>query len=254
MKQIQNDEIDLYELFETLWDGKWHITAFTMIAILIGTGFLFSKDKVYESNFTLSVNLVPPFYKNKKALADFKSKFYSINVFENWKKNNSKTLISFDDFSMTRMVDGFILKQEEDEQIAKFVLKKKGDSFIQVNTNKLVVLNEFFKYIKHLNELLKREYVLRANNELKIIETRLENPNLTDASIIGRLLSIDRFIFSIEKGEDIIAIQNPSFPRKVSPKSSIILLVSATLGMMMGLVFIMVRNGIRKRRSQLPKD
>ena len=38
MNQVQDDEIDLFELFETLWDGKWLISAFVAIALLVGGG------------------------------------------------------------------------------------------------------------------------------------------------------------------------------------------------------------------------
>ena len=41
-------EIDLFGLFETLWDGKWKIIATTFIAALIGVGFSFLKPNSYE--------------------------------------------------------------------------------------------------------------------------------------------------------------------------------------------------------------
>ena len=43
-----DDEIDLFEFFETLWDGKWLISTFVAIAVLLGGGFLSLKDAVYE--------------------------------------------------------------------------------------------------------------------------------------------------------------------------------------------------------------
>ena len=43
INQVQDDEIDLFELFQTLWDGKWLISAFVAIAVLLGGGFLLSK-------------------------------------------------------------------------------------------------------------------------------------------------------------------------------------------------------------------
>ena len=39
MNQVQDDEIDLFELFQTLWDGKWLISAFVVLATLIGFGY-----------------------------------------------------------------------------------------------------------------------------------------------------------------------------------------------------------------------
>ena len=88
MKQMQDDEIDLFELFQTLWDGKWLISAFVAIAVLLGGGFLLSKDALYESKLSYSVDTIPPFYEANKASTDFQNKFYSVSVFEEWKKDN----------------------------------------------------------------------------------------------------------------------------------------------------------------------
>ena len=42
------NEIDLFELFEMLWDGKWKIIATTFIAAVIGVGFSVLKPSSYE--------------------------------------------------------------------------------------------------------------------------------------------------------------------------------------------------------------
>ena len=55
-----------------------------------------------------SVDTKPPFYTVNKVSVDFKKKFYSVNVFEEWKQNNSSTSLVFEDFSMTKVVDGFL--------------------------------------------------------------------------------------------------------------------------------------------------
>ena len=36
INQVQENEIDLFELFQTLWDGKWLIIAFVATAVLLG--------------------------------------------------------------------------------------------------------------------------------------------------------------------------------------------------------------------------
>ncbi len=36
-KTLENDEIDLIELFKSLWEGRWLIGAFTSLALIIGT-------------------------------------------------------------------------------------------------------------------------------------------------------------------------------------------------------------------------
>ena len=253
MNKVQDDEIDLFELFQTLWDGKWLISVFVAIAVLLGGSFLLLKDAVYESKVTYSVDTLPPFYDENKASVDFQNKFYSVNVFEEWKQNNSDTSLVFEDFSATEVVDGFLVSKDERKQLATLASKKKGSSFILVKSNQLPILDDFFKYAHHINKLLKNEYVLRSNEELKIIEARFKNMVTPDSNILNTLLSIDRYIVTADKGADVLTIQRPTLPKKVSPKSFLIFTMSVVLGGMIGVFVLFVRNAITKRKEQLVK-
>ena len=66
INQVQDDEIDLFELFQTLWDGKWLISAFVAIAVLLGGGFLLLKGAAYESKLFYKVDIIPPFITKKR--------------------------------------------------------------------------------------------------------------------------------------------------------------------------------------------
>ena len=44
-----NDEIDLFQLFETIWDGKWLIVAITAVATLLGGLFAFTRPAEFVS-------------------------------------------------------------------------------------------------------------------------------------------------------------------------------------------------------------
>jgi LPS O-antigen subunit length determinant protein (WzzB/FepE family) len=81
-----DDEIDLFELFQTLWQEKWSIITGTIISVLIAGCFLLIKTPEYESRLKYNVDTLPPFYEADKALNDFKKMFYSKTVFEEWKK------------------------------------------------------------------------------------------------------------------------------------------------------------------------
>ena len=43
-----DDEIDLFEFFETLWDGKWKIIATTFVAAVIGVVFVVAIPNSFE--------------------------------------------------------------------------------------------------------------------------------------------------------------------------------------------------------------
>ncbi len=59
MTNKREDEIDLFELFETLWDGKRLITFFMLTTTLASIAFALSVEEKYESNIEYSINKVP---------------------------------------------------------------------------------------------------------------------------------------------------------------------------------------------------
>ena len=249
MSQTYDDEIDLFELFQVLWGGKWLISTFVVLAFLLGGGFILSKDKAYESKVVYSIDNIPPFYNDNKASTDFQKKFYSIDVFNEWKKNKDNTSLLFDDFSKTEVLDGFVLTKDEDEPLAVI----KDSTSILVKSNQLPLLNDFYNYAEYINLLLKDEYLSRANDELKIIETRFKDLSSADSSVVQTVLSIDRYIVSAENGDNVLSLQPPSVPKKVAPKSSLILALSLVLGGFIGAAYVLIMNAIKTRREQLAK-
>lgn len=252
MNQVQVDEIDLFELLQTLWDGKWLISAFVAIAVLLG-GFLFLENQKYQSKVIYSIDTIPPFYEANKALTDLQRKFYSVSVFNEWKQNNSNTSIVFEDFSTNESVDGFVVSKSQSKQLATFGSDKHDGSFVLIESNQLAISDDFFKYVTHINGLLKAEYIERAKDELNIIETRFKKFSTASDVIISQILAIDRYIVSTEKGANVLSIQRPTMPEKASPKPSLILAVSAVLGGIIGVFFTLIRNAIAKRKKSFSK-
>ena len=252
--QEQDDDIDLFELFQTLWDGKWPISAFIVIAVLLGGSFLFISNSLYQSKINFSIDTIPPFYDNQKVITDFKKKFYSKSTFNGWKKSNDNTLFTFEDFSLTEVVNGFILSKAEGQQLAVLGQKKRMEStHIIVKSDQFSMLNDFFMYAEYINNLLKIEYVNRAKDELNIIETRFRDFSTASDTVITNILTIDRYIDSAEKGTKVLYISHPTFPKKISPKPFQILALSIILGGMMGVIYVLISNAICKRKDKLAK-
>jgi len=258
MSEVQpkyNDEIDLFDLFKNLWDGKWFITTFAMIAVLVCSVYIFDKNEnsLYESKLIYSIDTIPPFYKKDKVLADFQNFFYSKSIFEEWKKSIGNTSLIFEDFSNTKVFDGIVVAKNESQQLAIFVSEKKGRTFMLVKTNQLDILDDFFKYADHINRILKDEYVVIANNKRKHIESLYKDffsaNNKISPVFFNNLLYIDQFIESAEKGTNLLTIRHPTMPIKTTPISSSMLPMSGVLGGMIGALFVFIRNAIRKRKE-----
>jgi len=248
MQQIHDDEIDLFKMLQTLWNGKWLIIAFSLIAMLIGTGYIYYKKPIYESKITYFIDNIPPFYGPQKVLADFKKRFYSKKNFNDWKKIIGKTSLVFEDFSDVKVVNGFVIKKSIGQQLARIKSVKpiKNTRFIIINTNQLAVLEDFYKYAIFINENLNKNYVERAQDELKIMELRYKD--LSSSNIIKTVLSIDRFVVTAKKGESILTIDRPSMPIKISPKSILTIILSSILGGMIGGVCVLISNSISNRK------
>ena len=138
-------------------------------------------------------------------------------------------------------------------QLVSFELDKVEDTFILVNSNRLPLVLDVFKYANHINEMLTRDYVYQAKNDLKNTEILFKDGGSVDGDALESILSVKRFIDEAEKGANVLNIQRPTMPKKVSPKSSLILAMSLVLGGMFGVSFVLVRNAITKRKEQLAK-
>ena len=253
MNQVQDDEINLFELFQTLWYGKWPIIAFSALSILFGSGFLIIKNPIYQSKVIYFTNVLPPYYKlknngkeTKKPSADFKEMFYSVNLFDDWKKVSGNTSITFNDFSATKVVNGFILSNKENKRMATLVTNKiNKESFILIRSNELPILDSFFQYAQHINKMIKSKYKLEALNAISNLKNTRSSNNAE-----GNLerLNIELFIYQMTNGEQVFTIKRPSEPEIISPKKNLVLIISILFGGITGVFFVFIRKSIRNRK------
>lgn len=246
MSPINDDNIDLFELFQVLWNGKWIISTFMAVCISLGGGLTLIKDKEYESKIFFSINTIPPFHDASKALTDFQKRFYSESVFEEWKKNNENISLVFEDFSTIQVLDGVILSKGKHGLLATLDL---DNGHILVKTNKFPLLNDFYNYATHINELLRDEYIFRANEELKNLETRFANFSSADNNIVEIVISFDSYIASANQGNAVFFIERPLVPQKITLLLWPILALSTALGGCIGAAYVLILNAIKMRRE-----
>ena len=252
MNQIQDDEINLFELFQTLWDGKWFISAFTLIAMLTGTGYIYSKKPQYESFIKYSFNNLPPFYDYNYVKIDFKKNFHSKTNFDNWKQINGKTSFVHEDISFTEVINGIVLTKRNYKLLAT-VSTKPGSEFILARTNNLSTVDDLFKYAQFINNLLKEKYVIRSNSEIKIMSSRIKEFAPTDSGIVAKVLSVDRFFESVKNKSNILRFDRPSKPQEVSIKSILIFSIFVLSGAILGVLYVLISKAIANRKERLLK-
>ena len=209
------NEIDLFEFFEALWDGKWLVSAFVVLATLIGFGY----SQVAQHKYDVSVP-------------------YSFNVYP----------VSVQQIcgSSTGCMGA------ETKKRLLTLLKGEWDSNISIITTAPLDLNEYQAQIEAANIALTNEIYLEATNELALIQNELTDALLSTERVATNMLNAKRVVLSIDSGQNAISFGSVSVV-KSSPKLPRILALSVALGGMVGVFFILVRNAITKRKEQLAK-
>ena len=221
MKQVQDDEIDLFEFFQTLWDGKWLISAFVALATLIGFGY----SQVAQPKYDVSV----PYRVNVYSVL-------SQQICESYTQNQK------DDCLADGTLGYFV------ERLGRgWSLDSKGNT-ITFSTPTPSAVNAYEDILSNAltysNEALRSE----AISELASIESVLNENVLATERVATNMLNAKRVIQSIDNGQSAITFGSVSVV-KSSPKVPLILALSIVLGGMIGVFFILVRNAITRRKE-----
>ena len=247
MNKIQNDDLDLFKLFKVLWDGKWLISIFMIIAILFGSILILNKTPIFTSYIRVSIDTIPAPHKLYEVSVDFNRMFYSETVLENWKTENNSA-INYKDFSKRTIIDGFVMS-EKDKKIATLVLRKKENSYILVRTDNLLQLNEFYNYANHISNALIPKYISKSKKELTLLEKRYKGKS--NKHIIEKLFSFDKYINKLNDGGRVLLVEPPTIPVKVEPKPFRILGISVLLGLIIGIFYVLIQNASQNRKVKI---
>lgn len=218
MSQVQDDELDFFELFQILWDGKRLISAFVLLAALIG--FIYSQS-------------IQPKYK---ALAPYQINIYSVRAQQICRK------------------DIRCLAGDAEKRMLFFLegnwFKVKKESILSHTTTMPLDISEHEAIIERANVALSNNFYEEATAELALIQTEPAGSLLSTETIASSWLNAKRLIQFIDSGQSVITINSVSVV-KSSGKPSLIVALSAVLGGITGTLVILVRNGIMRRKKEL---
>ena len=224
-----DDEIDLFEFFETLWDGKWLISAFVALATLIGFGYSQVAQPKYDVSVPYRVNV------------------YSVLSQQICESNNQNQK----DWRASDCLADGTLGYFIERLGGGWSLDSKGNAITFITPTPSAV-NAYEDILSNAltstNEALRSE----AISELASIESFSNDNVLATERVATNMLNAKRVIQSIDNGQSAITFGSVSVV-KSSPKVSLILALSVVLGGMVGVFFILVRNAIAKRKEQLAK-
>ena len=206
-------------LFETIRRGKLLISAFVAISVM--SGFVYSQ--LAQPKFEVSVS--------------FAVKLYSVSAqqicegVECMQNEVSKQLMEDLDsnWNLTDQNSNLVLITE-----APFNVKTYDDVFDELNQT---ITNQIY------NEAL---------DEVTLIKTELNDALMSTERVATNILNATRIIKAIDSGQKAISLGSVAI-KKTSPKVPLILALSILLGGMIGVVFVLVKNTIRKRKESASK-
>ena len=244
-RSIDDQEIDLIKMFLMLWKNKFVLFIFMLIGILCGLAFNLIKDSNYISKINIQVINTPPSLNNDKnrVFYEFKTKFFTKKVFEEWKNKSLDKKLDYDMFSGTIILNGIKLTKQTKSLIS---IDEKG-FVIVVNTNDTSIINSFYNYLTHINKLVTSKYILNTKQQLTIIKSKMNGLSAGNSDFsVKRFLDNNNFIDNIENGSEILSIKYPTIPEEVFPNSIVVIIFGFVISSIIGLLFVLIRNFINQ--------
>ena len=210
-----DDEIDLFEVLETLWAGKFLILATTLLPLFTAYGLLLSSTASFEVK-------VP--YRVQVATIDA----YNPSLCDNKQCQNRMVAIRADSLSngewrSTDKESALILTTESPKSIA-----------------------EYQDELAELNLILRADMLKEAEAEANFIESEISNDLQQTEVVAGSLLRAKRVMFLLEREATPLKFGAISISMVNQPKLAI-LFMSALLGAISGCTFLLFRKTYRDR-------
>ena len=227
-REHYDDEIDLFEIVEILWQGKWIIVASVFIALAASYAYLMNKEVVYEYNLPYSSITAPnaEAFRHFLTLSDVP---FSLN-------EKSKTL------SLTSTNPNYqAVISSEAAIIGNKLTQQKSQSLIKE-------ANLTIKWMKYKSQSLINE----ANLTLKLIEKDIPVQILNSETAAKRYFEAKSVLQNITDSTSVIEFKSVVKTVK-SPKVTLVLALSVVMGGMAGLFFIFLLRMVAayKKRQQV---
>ena len=253
----KDQDVDFLEIFHFLWRGKWKIILSIIASLILGIIYLTFEDEVYESTISFDVNMIPPnisgysYYNEFRVLEDLENLFYSEDFFIDWNQT-SKSTISYENIKPTKIINGVNFKNKNN--LIELILNssnksKKISSTLIIYTNDFNTINRFQNYLLKINEKLKNQYLSLADKEINDLKQLILENDTVDKDNLNRLeakiFPLYKFKSLLNENKNIINIEPPTVPYKVSPNIKRYLLTFFIFGLFFGIAYIYLLSFIK---------
>jgi LPS O-antigen subunit length determinant protein (WzzB/FepE family) len=225
MNQTQDYEIDLYELCQTLWDGRLLISGCIILTVLIGLGY----SQIVQPKYAVSISFKNNLYSPKT------QQFCFTNLNCSEKINNKKLL--------------YLLG-------SGWAIDKKKSSLL-LSTKLSLDISEYEAQMERANLAITDEIYAQAEDEIEWIQTELQTELryilLGNESVTNNMMNAKRLIKFVDGGKSALSFGSVSVS-KVSPKVHLILTMSLILGGIIGAMYVLIAHEIQKRKKNFAQE
>jgi len=154
---IEEDEIDLVELFKTLVKRKWFIVIFTMVVTMLAVVWALTRTPIYEVKSNLQIGFI-----GKDLIADPDTLIKTANLVFN-------------------VEDKISTKEAFISEVSSIESNKKLKNFIEIKTQAisndeaLKKNKEVVTYVKNKYKTVIEQFINNNNNNIKAIKVKISN-------------------------------------------------------------------------------
>lgn len=189
MNNIEEDEIDLRELFKTIWTKRLFIAIFTLIITLLAIVYAYSKTPIYQVETVLEIGSITD---------------TNINNSESRQLEPSNTLLN-----RINIIYNINIPKDEITRLSKISIIKGSKNLIKlevISTSNI----EAIKKLEAIIDSIKNEHLIKIDNYLKIMNERLELLKSEEKRFLTEIEDLNKNIITKEKSINDILKSNPA--------------------------------------------
>ena len=219
-----DDEIDLFELFKTLWNGKWWVVSFIFISMLFGVAYI----QVLKPSYQVSI-----FYNI------YNEQFCDLESNSNCIENSTIGAV-LNEINMIKGIDKV-------EDTWKWDAKKKHFNLV---TESPLTVDEYREYFEQISTEVTLQLRQQAKLDYDFIQNNLNAALQSTEYAALNIVDANRILHAVDNGEIAIAFSLPLIEEKT--KRALALCLSMLLGAMLGICVVLIRHSfIKYKASQL---
>ncbi len=303
---INDDEIDLLELFNALWLGKWIIVAVTTFISILGVTYSLSLPNIYESKALLNpvnssssisrslqsysglagiAGISLPSVSDESNSAKAMQKMHSLSFFENkilpniflpdlmalesW--NPITNILNYDQSIYNTKSNAWIrehsypAKQIPSAQESFKVFKgnnfnasediKSGFITLSVKHQSPVIAKQWIELVvKEINTFYKIKDKSESEKAISFLNKQIAMTSISEVKqVISELLQEETKKLALIEANELYVFEYIDPPAvmetKSEPKRSLICILSALLGAMLGVIYVVIKHYFFKPRA-----